>query len=303
MKHILVYILILVSLNSLAQDKARRTYINKYKYLAIKEMKRSGIPASITLAQGLLESGNGKSTLAKKAKNHFGIKCHNDWRGPYIRIDDDKPKEKFRKYNNVEDSYIDHSNFLTRKQRYAFLFKLRSDDYKRWAKGLKKAGYATARDYASRLIKIIEEEKLYKYDKLTDKEYKILLANKNGNNKLDRRVEIVNGKIFLTIQKGDTFHTIGKHFDVSIRKLHVFNDMSNSEHLRIGQKLYLKRKRRKAASGYDYHLVRRGETLHSISQDYGVKLKMLYKFNYLKKGEEPKPGERIYMRGKAPLIY
>lgn len=303
MKNLLLYILLFTCLTTIGQDRAREAYINKYKYLAIKEMKRSGIPASITLAQGLLESGNGKSTLATKAKNHFGIKCHNDWRGPYIRIDDDKPNEKFRKYNKVEDSYRDHSNFLTRKKRYASLFKLDSDDYKRWAKGLKKAGYATARDYARRLIKIIEDEKLYKYDKLSNKEYNILLANKGGKNDLDRRVEIINGKTFITIKKGDSFHSIGKHFDVSIRKLHIFNEMDRSEHLQIGQKLYLKRKRRKSASGYDYHLVRKGESLRSISQNYGIKLKMLYKFNYLKKGQEPKPGERIYMRGKAPLIY
>lgn len=303
MKQILTSILLLICIFSYGQHKSRSSYINKYKYLAIREMKRSGIPASITLAQGLLESGNGKSTLAVKANNHFGIKCHSEWNGPFIRIDDDRPQEKFRKYEHAEASYIDHTNFLVKKQRYAFLFELKSNDYKRWAKGLKKAGYATARNYAHRLIKIIEEERLFKYDKMTNKEYKQLLASRGSVNSLDKRVEIINGKTFIRIQKGDTYHAISKFFDISIRKLHIFNELERSNILKIGDKLYLKRKRRKAASGYDYHLVKAGETLHSISQDYGMKVRLLYKFNYMRSGQEPKAGDRIYMRKKAPETY
>jgi len=302
MKKLLTFILLLVFCTSFAQTKSRGKYISKYKHLAIEEMLRTGIPASITLAQGLLESGNGKSTLAIKANNHFGIKCHNDWNGPYIRIDDDKPNEKFRKYKNVKNSYRDHSNFLTQKNRYAFLFKLSTTDYKKWAKGLKKAGYATANDYAHRLIDIIEEEQLYRYDKANKKDYKRLITQNNPAFIFEKRIEMINGKKCIRIEKGETFYSISKNCDVSVRKLKVFNDMGNSDHLKVGQLVFLNRKRRKAARGYDYHLVKKGETLYSIAQAYGVKLKRLYKLNYLRKHQEPNVGDRVYMRNKAPLV-
>lgn len=301
MKHILTIILIFSVLSSFSQANDRSDYISKYKHLAIEEMLRTGIPASITLAQGLLESGNGKSTLAIEANNHFGIKCHNDWNGPYIRIDDDKPNEKFRKYDDVKDSYRDHSDFLTSKNRYSSLFNLNRTDYKSWAKGLKNAGYATARDYAHRLIKIIEEEKLYIYDKADKTDYKRIVDAQNPSNKFERRVEMINGKKCIRIEKGDTFYSISKSFDVSIRKLRVFNDMEKSDYLKLGQILFLNRKRRKAARGYDYHLVKEGETMYSISQSYGVKIKRLYYFNRFNKFQEPNVGDRIYMRGKAPI--
>lgn len=149
----------------LAQSKSRSQYIEEYHELAIKEMNRVGIPASITLAQGMLESGNGNSTLARKSNNHFGIKCHNDWKGKRVYHDDDRKGECFRKYKTVYQSYIDHSDFLTGKQRYASLFELKTTDYKGWAKGLKKAGYATDPKYAHRLIEIIEENNLDRFDR------------------------------------------------------------------------------------------------------------------------------------------
>jgi LysM repeat protein len=303
MKRLIITILILTSLNSIGQKCNRVDYINKFKALAIKEMKRVGIPASITLAQGLLESGNGNSTLARKANNHFGIKCHNDWKGPYMLMDDDKPNEKFRKYSSAKKSYYDHSNFLSTKNRYAFLFNYSVKDYKSWAKGLKKAGYATAKDYAPRLIRIIEDERLYRYDNISDSEYKRILANNFNKNKFEARKEIANGKFYIAIEKGDSLYSIAKYFDISVNKLLRFNDITNKNNLKIGQKIYVQRKRRKAASGYDYHLVRKGDNLYSIAQEYAIKLKMLYKFNYLKKGQEPKAGDRIYMRGKAPLEF
>jgi flagellum-specific peptidoglycan hydrolase FlgJ len=158
MRIITTFIAVLLVLNLWGQNKRKITrseYIETYKGLAMTEMRRTGIPASITLAQGILESGNGNSTLAVKANNHFGIKCH-DWNGPSIKQDDDRKNECFRKYRNPEKSYKDHSDFLTGRSRYAFLFDLKPDDYKAWARGLKKAGYATSSSYASALIKIIE---------------------------------------------------------------------------------------------------------------------------------------------------
>ena len=142
----------------------RKDYIKEYNSLAIKEMKRSGIPASITLAQAMLESDNGNSTLARKANNHFGIKCHSSWKGAKVYHDDDKRNECFRKYKSIYSSYIDHSDFITNNNRYQFLFELSLSDYKAWAKGLQKAGYATSRTYAELLIKIIDNNQLYVYD-------------------------------------------------------------------------------------------------------------------------------------------
>jgi flagellum-specific peptidoglycan hydrolase FlgJ len=163
------FLIFFLSLKILAFGQSINTqyeeYIAKYLAIAKKEMKLHGIPASITLAQGLLESGAGQSKLAKKANNHFGIKCHNDWKGRKFRHDDDKRKECFRKYGNAKHSFKDHSLFLTSKSRYAFLFDLKTIDYKGWAKGLKQAGYATDPNYPAKLIKIIEDYKLYKYDK------------------------------------------------------------------------------------------------------------------------------------------
>ncbi|MGB5989009.1 MAG: glucosaminidase domain-containing protein [Marinifilaceae bacterium] len=299
MKKIITAFLLLISILTFGQSSSRQAYINKYKDLAIREMKRSGIPSSITLAQGLLESGNGKSTLAIKAKNHFGIKCHKGWRGPFIRMHDDKPNEKFRKYKRVEDSYRDHSDFLTGKQRYASLFRLNPKDYKGWARGLKAAGYATARDYARKLIKIIEDEDLHKFD---DSSYKGYNSRRGPSirNVLDRRVEVANTKPYLTIIKGDSFHTISQHFNISVSRLRKFNDMASNQRLKPGQRLYVKRKRRRAASGYDYHLVREGDTPISIAQKYAMKVKLVYKFNRLRKGIKLTIGERIYLRGKAP---
>lgn len=299
MRKIITAFLLLISIFTFGQSGSRQAYIKKYKDLAIKEMRRCGIPSSITLAQGLLESGNGRSTLARKAKNHFGIKCHNDWKGPYIRMNDDRPNEKFRKYRKVEDSYRDHSDFLTGKSRYASLFRLNPKDYKAWARGLKAAGYATARDYASRLIKIIEDEDLHKYDNLSYRDSRSRRGN-NIKNALDRRVEVANTKPYLTIQKGDSFHAISQHFDISVSRLRKFNDMASNQRLKPGQRLYVKRKRRRAASGYDYHLVREGDTAYSISQKYAMKIKLVYKFNKLRRGQKLTVGERIYLRGKAP---
>ena len=191
-------------------------YIDSYSEIAMDEMRRYNIPASITLAQGILESGSGKGTLAVNANNHFGIKCH-DWNGPKIYHDDDKKQECFRKYSSSEFSFRDHSIFLASRDRYASLFKLKKDDYKSWAKGLKKAGYATDRKYSQKLIDLIERYKLYRYDD-------IVLKKKRPKQK------------FYTVRKGDTLYSISKKFNISIDDLINYNSL-NSEGISIGQEI------------------------------------------------------------------
>jgi LysM repeat protein len=281
-----------------AEKSPRKAYIAKYKKMAITEMNRTGIPASITLAQGLLESGNGKSTLATKANNHFGIKCH-DWTGPSIKIDDDKKNECFRKYKDPYQSYMDHSKFLTTRNRYAFLFDLKSTDYKGWAKGLKRAGYATHPKYAHMLIDIIEEEELFLLDN-GSKRKKFAHSKRSKFEKsigdLDLRLEVANGVHFVKVIKGDTFYNLEKKMGVSRAKLLKYNELPKNYVLGIDQILYFNKKRGKAARGYNFHRVKSGETLYDIAQKYCVKLKRVRKFNGFSKKHEISEGDRVYLR-------
>lgn len=298
-KHLLILIVFcFLSGLAVAKKTSRKAYIAKYKQLAIAEMERTGIPASITLAQGLLESGNGNSTLATKANNHFGIKCH-DWTGPSIKIDDDKKNECFRKYKDPYQSYKDHSEFLTTRGRYGFLFKLKPSDYKGWAKGLKKAGYATHPKYAHMLIDIIEEEELYRFDSNT-KRHKPRHSEKSKFEKnigdLDLRLEVANGVHFIKVIKGDTFYNLEKNMGVSRAKLLKYNELPKDYVLSIDQILYFHKKRNKAARGYNFHLVKAGETLYDVAQKYCVKLKKIRKFNDFSKRHEVSEGDRIYLR-------
>ncbi|RXQ97599.1 LysM peptidoglycan-binding domain-containing protein [Ancylomarina salipaludis] len=295
---LLLILFCLFSIQAFAENNPRKAYIAKYKDLAIVEMKRTGIPASITLAQGLLESGNGNSTLATKANNHFGIKCH-DWTGPSIKIDDDKRNECFRKYEDPYQSYKDHSEFLTKRSRYEFLFKLNPTDYKGWAKGLKKAGYATHPKYAHMLIDIIEEEKLY----LLDNNNGLPKSKDYGNssldefqNDLDLRLEVANGVHFIRVVKGDTFYNLEKKMGITRSKLLKYNELPKDYILSIDQILYFHKKRNKAARGYNFHLVKAGETLYDIAQKYCVKLKKIRKFNDFSKKHEVSAGDRVYLR-------
>ena len=307
-KFILFTLLIFITYSGVfAKNYTRKEYIQKYKDLAVREMERTGIPASITLAQGLLESGNGNSMLARKANNHFGIKCH-DWVGPSVKMDDDAKNECFRKYNNPYESYKDHSKFLTTRSRYAFLFKYRSNDYKRWAHGLKKAGYATDPKYAHRLIKIIEDEQLFKLDRkgagtdfYVEKPDDTELADIDGDLSIDpfgARLEVANGIHYILTKKGDTFYSIEKNLGVERKKLLRYNDLPKNYILQIDQRLYLHSKRNKAARGYNFHRVKEGDSLYGIAQEYGVKLKKLCKYNGVKKNYKVKVGERIWLRKK-----
>ena len=290
----------------------RKEYIDTYKDLAIKEMKRTGIPASIILAQGILESANGNSRLAQKANNHFGIKCHSTWKGKTIRKDDDKKNECFRKYKTAYDSYMDHSDFLTRGKRYAFLFEYKTTDYKKWAKGLKKAGYATSKTYATRLIQIIEDYKLYQYDsdkyealasnksdekeKKKKKKKKLRLSSEDYAVQLGRVVKENNRVTYIIARKGDTYSKLTDEFQMLRFELYKYNDVEKGAKLKKGQRVYLKPKRNKAEKGHEFHTVKNGDTLYSISQKYGVKLKKLLKRNGLSKNQKLKTGTKIRLR-------
>lgn len=205
-------------------------YIDTFSEVAQLEMKAYGIPASITLAQGLLESGFGKGKLAIKTNNHFGIKCHTGWKGDYDFHDDDEKGECFRKYNHPMYSYRDHSLFLANRSRYAFLFDFKSNDYKRWAKGLRQAGYATDKRYPQKLISLIEKYRLYKYDGEGTK----------TNNKRDAIVAThQNYTKVHTVQKGDTLYSISRRYFVSVDALKRMNKIQGST-ISIGQELILK---------------------------------------------------------------
>lgn len=254
------------------RNKQYEAYIKKYRDIAVEEMRKYHIPASITLAQGLLESGAGQSTLARKSNNHFGIKCGSDWDGKSVRYDDDARNECFRAYKHPKQSYEDHSKFLASRSRYAFLFKLKITDYKGWAKGLKKAGYATDRRYAQRLIDIIELYDLHQYD--TKKGLKWMKDNPNPH-----QPYIANGLVYIVVRPGDTWKSISKEFDVSRKKLRMYNDLYKGYVLQPGDILYLEKKNRKADKEHVVHVLRAGESMYSISQKYGIRLKNLYKRN------------------------
>lgn len=297
-------VLLFLSSNIYAQRRNQKylDYINTYKGLAVEQMKLHKIPASITLAQGILESGAGQSTLARKSNNHFGIKCGSNWKGKTVRHDDDARKECFRAYRNPRDSYEDHSQFLSRGARYAFLFKLDVTDYKGWARGLKKAGYATDPSYANRLITIIEDYELYKYDsnkglkqsKSTSKKKKSTTSI--SINAIPHQVYIANELAYVVARRGDTFESLSKEFGISARKLIKYNDLHSGYTLTSGDIIYLKTKKKKASKNHTVHIVKDGDSMHSISQMYGIRLKNLYKMN--KKDAEyiPEVGNKLWLR-------
>ncbi|MEQ6125222.1 glucosaminidase domain-containing protein [Pseudotenacibaculum sp. MALMAid0570] len=220
-------------------NKHSLNYIRKYAPLAVMEMHEYKIPASITLAQGILESGNGRSQLASKSNNHFGIKCHTGWKGGRVYHDDDEKGECFRKYKYVESSYKDHSKFLSSRKRYAGLFKLRRTDYKGWARGLKKAGYATDRKYPKKLIKIIEDYKLYEFDKFSKKDLRRGKRVVKEDKKPEKKKKVKNSVKYYEVKKGDTLYSISKKFGTTVEVLKKLNKLK-SNNLSIGQQLVVK---------------------------------------------------------------
>ena len=281
----LIFSLVLIScclaIQAQTRNKQYEDYIKKYRELAVDEMKKYHIPASITLAQGLLESGAGQSTLARKSNNHFGIKCGSDWKGKTVRHDDDARGECFRAYKHPKQSYEDHSKFLAGRPRYASLFKLKITDYKGWARGLKKAGYATNPRYADQLIDIIELYDLDKYDKKGG--LKWMKENPNPH-----QPYIANDLVYIVVRSGDSWKSISKEFDISQRKLRKYNDLYKGYTLQVGDILYLEKKNKKAGKEHIVHVLRAGESMYSISQKYGIRLKNLYKLNKMD-AEDPAP--------------
>lgn len=307
-------------------NRAYWAYIDKYKDLAMEQQQKYKIPASITLAQGLLESGAGRSRLATEANNHFGIKTPGGWTGPYILADDDRPKEKFRKYSSARESYEDHSLFLL-KPRYKRLFTYSITDYKAWAKGLKACGYATNPVYAQSLIRIIEAYSLHQFDtrkpsqKFTDavtptynakggtgrisKGYlKRLSRNKIKEKKIPpffrtHAAYHCNDNYFIVVQEGDDLATISWATGLKIEELLEFNDLTLDYTLTIGDILFLRKKRTKGAKEYRNlpHTVEPGQSMYDISQMYGIRLKSLYKLNNLSPRDyEIKVGDLIWLR-------
>lgn len=347
-------------------------YIKKWAPTAVKEMYRSGVPASITLAQGLLESRWGQSALAAEGNNHFGIKCHNDWKGKTMKVDDDAKGECFRVYDSAEESFQDHSDFLRYRDRYKFLFDLKPTDYKGWAYGLKKAGYATAPTYAESLIKYIEKYKLYEYDTLTAAEAEALAnsyeesvdvkdsgssvkPSKSSSGKvssakssraarraarrskkhsslaeeidyghlpasplsieepkkitsgryeevqfsLHREAYSKNGVPFVTSIDGETYSSIAKSYDLTLREILRFNDLSGERELKPGTIVYLQAKKNRSEKGLDKYIVGSdGESLWGICQRFGVKMSSVCKMNGFDENYQPREGDTIVLRGE-----
>lgn len=324
-----------LSSQSSKTNKVYNNYINKYKDLAIDHMQTYKIPASITLAQGLLESGAGESTLAIKSNNHFGIKCSTQWTGKQVYHNDDKKNDCFRKYNSAEGSFQDHALFLTERDRYKSLFSLKATDYKGWAKGLQKAGYATDKSYANKLIQIIEDYELYNYDKagskskpksknntqeyIVEKEVEVekietskpQYNNNRPSNKPSNLATTTNQKIltinshtiykthnlvYVIIQTGDTYENIAKEFNFNVNDLFDFNETDRNIPLRAGDLVYLEKKKTRADKPYYEHIVQVGESMHTISQKYGIKTRSLYQINKKDYSYVPTQGDILRLR-------
>lgn len=327
-RNLILIFLSLVTSAVFAQKKELITgYIDTYKDIAINEMKRTGVPAAITLAQGIHESGAGNSKLALASNNHFGIKCKSNWTGETVKHDDDARGECFRKYPASEDSYKDHSDFLKTGQRYAFLFTLDVSDYMGWAKGLKNAGYATNPKYPEVLIKLIEEYDLQQYTliamgKMPDKDagsvastteqtgnvrtgmndtYKddyVVEEKKTDNAKLYPSGQFkINETKVLFVKKGTSFLSIAKEYDVDLSKIFEFNEMSRTEMVNEDQLIYLQRKRK--TGNNEFHIVQPGETMEDIARQEAIRLESLKELNWLRKDEKPAIGERLSLQSKS----
>lgn len=325
-------ILLLVSLSAAQGGDVRQRYIDRYKDIAIQQMREKGVPASITLAQGCLESGNGLSTLATQGNNHFGIKCHN-WTGETIYHDDDEAGECFRRYETAEESFRDHSDFLRYRDRYAFLFELDPTDYKGWAKGLKEAGYATDPNYAAKLIDIIEAYNLTQYDldvaeqateaapddekddaasdatpaaslppspaKLEESRPADPVRYKNfsvGDVTIGYNVLEKHGICYIIANGSDTYSSIAREFNLFKREILAFNEEKADRTVETGTVVYLQAKRKQSDVNLAKHVVEKGETMKELSQRFAVRLKYLYKYNNINPGSEPAPGSMINLR-------
>ncbi|MFZ4463898.1 MAG: glucosaminidase domain-containing protein [Bacteroidales bacterium] len=312
---LLFFELMIISASTIVAQERITTekYIETYQAVAISKMKEYKIPASITLAQAILESGSGNSELARKANNHFGIKCHKDWTGATYQMTDDAPNECFRKYKDPEESFRDHSVFLTQRERYADLFTLKITDYKSWASGLKKAGYATNPHYAELLINLIEKFDLTRFDKMVTggNEIKIdhsipvdlfdfIPVNPSdyvvvGKSDLGRFVHENNGSKMIFFRETDDIQSIATEFKIYAFQIHKYNDFKKDFKPEQGMMIYIEAKHRKSAKIKE-HTFREGESVHAVSQLYGIRLKRLQKMNKLMDGESVKPGTKLRLR-------
>jgi len=275
-------------------DLSKTDYVRTYSSIAIENMREYSIPASITLAQGILESGSGNSELARKSNNHFGIKCGSTWKGRKSFHDDDALNECFRAYANVRDSYKDHSLFLVQNSRYANLFQLRLEDYKGWAKGLSKAGYATNPKYATLLINLIESLELYTYD--TNKSYENATPSYfPGSNKM--KVNTINGVHMVIANSDDTYFKISKKYGITLRQIHKYNATKwNNKHLQKGDIVYIAPKRFRSRKN-KYIILSKNSSPLEVSQQEGVKLKSLLRKNHISSPDEQlRKGEKVFLR-------
>ncbi len=306
-----------------AQSKAIvQSYIEKYKDIAMAEMARTGVPASITLAQGIHETGAGTSDLVLKSNNHFGIKCKTEWNGEKVYHDDDARGECFRKYDDPFISYKDHSDFLRNRPFYASLFNLDPTDYEGWAYGLKKAGYATNPKYPQILIKLIRDYNLQDYTLIvlgkkdrdanepawakaeTEPTEVISTANSETANiakpMYPQGVFRINDTKVIFITKGTSYLKIADEQDISLARLFEFNDMADGDVATEDGLLFLQRKRKTGAQ--DTHTVAEGETLYQIAQAEGIRLESLLQYNSLTPTAKVQAGEKLYLKTQAPSI-
>ena len=318
---------ILTVAQSRTTRQTREEYIERYKSIAIDQMERYGIPASITMAQGILESDSGNSNLSRSSNNHFGIKCKRNWTGEKVYHDDDEKGECFRAYPSVEESYEDHATFLDQQPRYDSLFRYSSDDYRSWARGLKAAGYATAPDYAERLIKIIEEAKLYLLDRpngdrlyaqhrteqknpdawfadhastaehttittIDPDNYRVTINAHEGYD-----IYQTNGVYYVLAKENDSYEHIAEKFHISARNLRKFNDLKElSAQPMTHEVVYIERKKNRWEGNAQHHICREGETTYAIGQTYAIRKARIEKMNHLKQGHTLRAGDKICIK-------
>jgi len=314
-KVLILFACLLAAVVSSSQNRTpQERYIDKYSSIAVEEMLRTGIPASITLAQGILESGAGLSPLATDGNNHFGIKCHNGWTGRTVRADDDRKNECFRAYDSAAESFRDHSDFLRYRDRYKFLFEFDITDYKSWAYGLKQAGYATDPAYASKLIRYIEDYNLSRFDAVTLVEGESIpdpplrieepVAAPAGSPvaeqyrfSLSRQLYSRNGVPFIYAVEGESYRSIAKTYHLFLREILKYNDLSAEEDLLPGTVVYLQAKKKEAQKGLEKYIVGEdGETLRGICQRFAVQERSVRKLNGLGDGYVPREGDELKLR-------
>ena len=337
MKKVLIALALVLGVAAAAQrdgQTPQERYIARYATIAVNEMYRTGVPASITLAQGIIESASGLSTLAVDGNNHFGIKCHNSWSGRTMRADDDRKNECFRAYDSAEESFRDHSDFLRYRDRYKFLFDFQTTDYKSWAYGLKQAGYATDPSYATKLIQCVEDYNLARYDRMTvdeaiaeggqeaekpvEKEAEAAIpdsplkieageiftgaAGEEYRFSLSRTLYSRNGVPFVYAVEGETYATLAKKYHLLQREILKFNDVSAGTELHAGDIVYLEIKKKQTVRGLDKYIVGvEGESFHTICQRFAVRENAIRKLNNLPASYEPREGDEILLRPESKL--